>query len=148
MLGKVDVVRSMITAQPGIQRTHGPHGFTLMYHAKIGGKQAESVVEYLEEVGDADIGETDESIPEKEQQQILGTYVYGKSENEQVQILVERGELRIKRIGRVGRRLARTGEREYRPAGAPEVRIRFDQSNPANSLTIEDAALSVVAKRT
>ncbi len=149
MLGKVDVLRSMITAQPGIQRTHGPHGFTLMYHAKIGGKQAESVVDWLEEMGDADIGEKDEPIPEDEQRQILGTYVYGKSENEQFEILVERGELRIKRTGRVGRRLARTGVRQFHPTGAPEVRIHFDQSSdPASSLTIEDAALSLVAERT
>lgn len=149
MLGKVDVVRSTITAQPGIQRTHGPHGFTLMYHAKIGGTQAESVVAYLEEVGDADIGEQDEPIPEDEQRQILGTYVYGDSKDEQIQILVERGELRIKRIGRVGRRLARTGVRQYHPTGAPDVRIRFDRSSePASKLTIEDAALSLVAERT
>ena len=114
-----------------------------------GYEDAGSVVDYLDKVGDADIGEKNESIPEDEQQQILGTYVYGKSKNEQIQILVERGELRIKRTGRVGRRLARTGVRQYHPTGAPEVRIRFDRSSErASSVTIEDAALSLVAKRT
>ena len=148
MFGDVDVVRSMINAQPGIQRTHGPHGFTLMYHARIGGTPAERVVDYLEHVGDADIGEPDVKIPPEEQQRILGTYAFGETEDESVEILIERGELRIKKTGRVGRRLARVKKLEYHPTGAPAVRIRFAESNSAiETLTIEDGQLSIDARR-
>ena len=37
MLGNLDAVRAMIEANPGIQRLHGPHGFTLLDHAEFGG---------------------------------------------------------------------------------------------------------------
>ena len=44
---------------------------------------------------------------------ILGTYSFGDADDELIQILVERGELRIKRSGRVGRRLGRNGKLEF-----------------------------------
>jgi hypothetical protein len=43
MLGQVDVVRAFVTASPGIQRTRGPHGITLLAHARAG-KAADVVV--------------------------------------------------------------------------------------------------------
>ncbi len=56
MLGQLDVVRAYVEASPGIQGTKGPHGLTLMLHARLGKAPAESVVAYLEEVGGADEG--------------------------------------------------------------------------------------------
>ena len=149
MLGEVDVVRSMINAIPGIQRTHGPHGFTLMYHARAGEQKAQSVVQYLEEVGDADVSEPGvDEIPADEQHAILGTYSFGDGEGESIQILIERNELRIKRPGRVGRKLARVEKYEYHPVGAPAVRVRFAASaDKIDQMTIKDAALSIQASR-
>lgn len=46
MLGKLDVVKAMCTAMPGIHRSLGPHKITLLAHAKRGG--ADAVIEYLE----------------------------------------------------------------------------------------------------
>ena len=129
MQGHVDVVRGMVKAQPGIQKTRGPHGFTLMYHAKVGGDKAKLVVEYLKELGDADIGEPDSEIPKNEKDKIIGLYSFGKDDDEQIQILMERGELRIKRPGRVGRRLARDKELTFHPAGAPAVKVHFEKSD-------------------
>src|SRR5262245_21383970 len=37
MLGQLDVVRAFVAASPGIQRTRGPHGITLLAHARAGG---------------------------------------------------------------------------------------------------------------
>ena len=34
MLGQLDVVKSFVAASPGVQRTHGPHGITLLSHAE------------------------------------------------------------------------------------------------------------------
>jgi len=64
MMGQIDVVRAIIHANPGIQRLHGPHGITLLSHAKAGGEQAATVAEYLMELGDADIGYDSVAIPE------------------------------------------------------------------------------------
>jgi hypothetical protein len=47
-------VKAFIAARPGIQKTLGPHGITLMSHAKAGGPDAAAVVQYLAALGDAD----------------------------------------------------------------------------------------------
>lgn len=47
MLGKLDVVRSTLTAYPSLKDSLGPHGIPLMVHAEKGGEAAKAVVEYL-----------------------------------------------------------------------------------------------------
>ncbi len=36
MLGQLDVVKAFIAASPGVQKTYGPHGISLLAHAKNG----------------------------------------------------------------------------------------------------------------
>ncbi|MBV9438137.1 MAG: ankyrin repeat domain-containing protein, partial [Acidobacteria bacterium] len=47
MLGHLDAVKGFVAAQPGIQRTIGPHSISLLEHAKAGGVTAKGVYEYL-----------------------------------------------------------------------------------------------------
>ena len=47
MLGWVDVVRAMLTADPELRNTPGPHGIPLVAHAKAGGDEAAAVLELL-----------------------------------------------------------------------------------------------------
>jgi hypothetical protein len=51
MLGKLDIVKAMLGAYPGLLQSKGPHGIPLMTHAKKGGTQAEPVVAFLESQG-------------------------------------------------------------------------------------------------
>jgi len=51
MLGKLDIVRSLLTAWPSLLTSKGPHGIPLMRHAIAGGEPAKEVVEYLKSVG-------------------------------------------------------------------------------------------------
>ena len=51
MLGKLDVVRAMLTAWPGLLHSRGPHGITLLRHARAGGEAAKPVEEYLVTLG-------------------------------------------------------------------------------------------------
>ena len=44
MLGQLDVVKAFVAASPGAQRIRGPHGITLLSHAKAGGAAAAEVV--------------------------------------------------------------------------------------------------------
>ena len=46
MLGFTNVVKAFVDAQPGIQRTLGPHGIPLLAHAGAGGKQVADTAEY------------------------------------------------------------------------------------------------------
>lgn len=48
MLGKLDVVKAVLSAFPEAIDTPGPHGIPLIAHAKAGGEQAKDVLVYLE----------------------------------------------------------------------------------------------------
>lgn len=51
MLGKLEVVKAMLTAYPEILKSKGPHGLTFLHHAKKGGAEAALVLKYLESLG-------------------------------------------------------------------------------------------------
>ena len=49
MLGKTDIVKSVLEVYPKLLFAKGPHGFTLLHHAKVG--QQDELYAYLEEKG-------------------------------------------------------------------------------------------------
>lgn len=51
MLGKMDIVKPILTAYPNLKTSKGPHGLMLIHHATKGGEQAKAVLEYLKEIG-------------------------------------------------------------------------------------------------
>lgn len=51
MLGKTELVKPVLEAYPKLIFANGPHGFTLLHHAKLAGKEGESLYAYLEEKG-------------------------------------------------------------------------------------------------
>jgi hypothetical protein len=55
MLGKTSIVKPIIEAYPNLLESHGPHGFTLLHHAKQGGKDGEELVEYFSSKGLKDL---------------------------------------------------------------------------------------------
>ena len=48
MLGKLEVVQTMLQAFPETLHTPGPHGIPLIEHARVGGEVAAPVLTYLE----------------------------------------------------------------------------------------------------
>jgi len=48
MLGKLDIVKAVMTAYPDAISIPGPHGISLIEHAKFGSEEAKAVVEFLE----------------------------------------------------------------------------------------------------
>ncbi len=48
MLGQLSVVKALVEAFPGIERSLGPHKIPLLVHAQKGGVPAAPVVEYLQ----------------------------------------------------------------------------------------------------
>jgi hypothetical protein len=50
MLGQLDAVRSFLNLQPKLIDARGPHGFSLHFHAQVGGKESEPVLDYLQSV--------------------------------------------------------------------------------------------------
>lgn len=51
LLGKIDIVKPLITAFPNQLEARGPHGFTPLHHAIRGGEDAREVKDYLEALG-------------------------------------------------------------------------------------------------
>ena len=147
MLGQLAVVQAMIAASPGFQRLKGPHGISLLAHAKAGG--ASEVVRYLESLGDADPRYVNEPVSDADRAAIVGTYTFGAGPTDKLSVLINnRKALVIQRDGASERNLLHLGGRVFHPAGAEDVRIRFAAGEPAASVRIEDGILKVVATRT
>lgn len=51
MLRKTELVKPVLEAYPNLIFANGPHGFTMLHHAKQGGKDGEPLYNYLQEKG-------------------------------------------------------------------------------------------------
>ena len=150
MLGHLDVVKACVAARPGLQRSHGPHGITLMAHARAGGADAEPVVRYLTALGDADLPPVPVvELPASDRDGLVGRYVYGPGPRDHVDIDVERNRLGIDRPGAPARRgLVHIGQLTFHPAGAPSVRVAFARDGATSvRMTIADPAVFLTALR-
>lgn len=149
MTGNLDGVKAFITAFPGIQSLHGPHGITLMAHARAGKEAAKPVVRYLEKVGYADLQYTDLPLEEAQKQGYVGTYTFGDGADERFEIEVpRRGQLSIRRGDGFGRTLFHQGEHAFHPAGAPTAKIRFAVTDGrATSFEIHNPQRILTARR-
>lgn len=50
MMGQLEVIKSFLTLQPSLIDAKGPHGFTLHFHAQVGQKRSEKVLDYLQSI--------------------------------------------------------------------------------------------------
>ncbi|MGH9315200.1 MAG: hypothetical protein ACRD1S_18600 [Vicinamibacterales bacterium] len=149
MMGQLDVVKAAIAATPGIQRTRGPHGITLLAHARFGGDKAVEVLRYLESLGDADPAYTPVALSAAEKLAIPGIYVFGAGANDRFEIAESKqGSPTILRPGGTSRGLVHVGSLQFHPVGAESVRIRFDVTDGrATALAVHDPDLVVTARR-
>lgn len=146
MVGHLDVVKSHVSAQPGVQRIRGPHSISLLAHAKAGGETARPVYDYLLSLGDAG---ADPQIPiaQSDIDFIIGAYPYGAAENEQIEVTAEKGIVTWTRKGTMGRPLFHLGAREFYPWGAAAVRIRFKAEGATTLMTVNDPDLVLTATK-
>ena len=148
MLGYADAVRALVETSPGIQGLAGPHGITLLAHARAGGEPARAVVEYLESVGGADPRPKEAALTDAQRESVLGTYVYGRGEGDRLSIEMRRPGLMLVPAGGVARGLVHLGARVFHPVGAPDVQIVFaGGERAATSISIRDGSLELVATR-
>src|SRR5712664_3745308 len=103
MLGQLDVVKAFFAATPGLQRMRGPHGLTLMVHAKNGGPQALPVVALLESLGDANQPYRDEPLAADERASLEGRYSFGDRPRDNFVVNTQRNQLMITRAGATAR---------------------------------------------
>jgi hypothetical protein len=149
MMGQLTIVKSWVEAMPGVQRNRGPHGITLLAHARNGGPAAAEVLKYLEALGDADPRYTDLPLTDADHSAIAGEYSYGTGVTERLKVSRNtRGALTIARQGYGERNLFHQGGLAFIPAGAEAVKVRFDVTDgKAQALAVEDGPVVVRAKR-
>ncbi len=159
MMGMLKSVQEVIETVPGIQSHNGPHGITLLQHAKnrLGDKNittedkanVNKVISYLEGLGNADAKPKSLEMTDEEKKKFLGEYRFGEGENDMFVIDQHRlGFLQVGRKGSSPRKLNKVDEHSFSPAGAPSVNIIFTiQDNKAVSLSIHEPEPLVTAVR-
>jgi hypothetical protein len=50
MLGQLEAVKAFLALQAKLIDAKGPHGLTLHFHAQVGGKDSEKVLDYLQSI--------------------------------------------------------------------------------------------------
>jgi len=159
MMVMLKSVQEIIETVPGIQSHNGPHGITLLQHAKnrLANKDISSsdatnvnkVISYLETLGNADNKTKNLDVNEDEKKKLLGEYRFGTGEGEIFVVdMNKNGGLQIGRKGLFGRALNKVDENTFTPAGAPSVKIIFKmQSEKAVSLSVHEPEPLVTAVR-
>jgi hypothetical protein len=148
MMGQLAIVKALVEATPGLQRRRGPHGLTMIAHARAGGAEAADVLRYLESLGDADPRYPDLPLTDADYAAIAGEYAFGAAASERFTVARNaRGVLTIARTGDA-RNLFHHGGLAFNPAGAEAVKIRFEVTDgKAHALVIEDGPLAIRATR-
>ena len=143
MLDHVDVVRAICVAIPGVQENLGPHGISLMSHAKQG--NAILVEEYLQTLGGADGAEPGEARDDAALERFTGSYF--AEGNEFIVTRSRHGWLTLEGKGKTPRVLRRHNDLEFSPAGAPHVHVIFSENDGGiTGLTIMQGARVIKAE--
>jgi hypothetical protein len=149
MLGDLEVVRAVLEAAPAMERSVGPHGLTLMHHARVGGENAAVVVEFLESKPGADAQAIDPPVIAEEADAFVGCYRCGDDVGTVLRVSRHRrGHLVLQVGGRGAQSLRRTSEATFSPAGVPSVRLKFAlEDGRASRLAIEGWVEPISARR-
>ena len=147
MMGNLAAVKAAVEWRPGVQSVFGPHGISLLEHAKSGGEESVAVVEYLETLGDAD--------PQQASEELLlpatayaGTYAFGPGEEQRVTVRERNGNLGLIYGDGFPKFMFHVGDHAFHTPVAIHVRIRFAvESDQVMSLTIHDPDLVLAAER-
>lgn len=148
MLGHLDTVRSVIASIPGVATFHGPHGITLLAHARAGGEPAKPVLEFLSAVPGADEPPPAITLDAPTAGLYTGVYSYGPMESDRFSIAYKKDNLWFEKEGEASRGLLYRGANEFHPAGAPGVRFRFTvEAEATAAASISDHDLVIRARR-
>jgi hypothetical protein len=159
MFGDHDAVKAMIDAKPGVQSIAGPHGITLLQHAKNGlerdglteeqKKRNQKLINYLESLGNADVTQTNLEMTEEEKQKYLGNYMYGDGPEDGFTIRINMRKLiSLGKLNKFGGALYRKGTQLFEYNGTPSVTVSFQlEGEKVISLTVTEPDLTLVAKK-
>lgn len=151
MLGAYETVKSMIEWMPGMQRTMGPHGISLLQHTIEGdpkSKDFTKLIDYLTALGDADSPKYP-ILDETQKQIYVADYKYGEGEHEGFSVKVNsRKILTLGKLGKFGGTLLKIGDHTFVYKGAPSVVVSFQfDKEKIVSLTLKEPDLTLIARK-
>jgi hypothetical protein len=148
MLGHLGVVKAMIESQPGLQRVRGPHGISLLAHARAGGTAAAPVLAYLESLAGATDPIPTQPLSADERAMLVGRYSFGAGPRDVFVIDDVKEILGITRVGASRRNLLHRGDLVFTPVGAESVRIKIIRAGDrVDGFTVADPDAVVTATR-
>ena len=159
MMGMLKSVQEMIETIPGIQSHRGPHGITLLQHAKnrlsdqtiseTDKANANKMISYLESLGNADVKQKSLEVTEEEKKKYLGEYRFGNGEGELFVVdTTQRGAMKMGRKGNFGNILNKVDENTFAPSGAASVKVIFKiKDDKAISVSVHEPEPLVTAVR-
>src|SRR5258705_1248697 len=146
----------MIETSPGIQSIAGPHGISLLQHAK-NGLRAEGITEkqkqdgnklvgYLESLGNADVQEKYIDVNEADKAKYLGDYKYGDGPNDGFTVQLNmRKLLSLGKLGKFGGALYQKKENIFIYNGTYSVEVSFKiTDDKVISLTVHEPDLTLL----
>lgn len=149
MLGQLDTVRAFLVADPELYRLHGPHGISLVLHARAGGAEAQGVLDYLLERFGPDEAPFGSPGDDAVESRYGGRYRFEDDPSLELSVGVRNGWLMVGAGAQPTARVLEVGPDVFHPTGAPAVRLSFGvRGGRAMSLTIEDGPVSLAGVRT
>ena len=161
-LGNHAAVKAIVAASPGVQTIAGPHGISLLQHARAGLRMEEvlsererrdsnALIAYLEELGDAGSQDDYSEVKESDKAKYLGDYKYGTGADDGFVVTLNmRKMLLLKKMGKFagGGTLYQIGESRFSCNGTKTAEISFSSSNGSvSSLTIREPNLTLTATK-
>jgi hypothetical protein len=159
MMGMLKSVQEIIETVPGIQTHTGPHGITLLQHARnrlevkniseTDKANVNKVISYLESLGNADVKPKSLELTDDEKKKYLGEYRFGDGESELFVVDLHRlGFLQVGRKAYSPRKLNKIDDNSFSPVGAASVKIIFKmEDDKAVSFSVHEPEPIVTAIR-
>jgi hypothetical protein len=159
MFGNYEVVKSMIVAIPILKSTNGPHGISLLQHAKAGlrskdlsGEQKSNslkLIDYLEALNENISQPEYNNLTEVEKEKYLGDYRYGEGEKDGFSIKLNmRKMLSLGKLGKFGGGLDQKAPNVFYYNGITSVEIKFEViADKVISLTVHEPDLVLKAMK-
>ena len=157
MLGHYSAVKAIVEASPGIQRTPGPHGITLLHHAKAGlrseklsvgqKENSKKLIEFLKKLGDSNLTQKHIELTAEEQEKYIGDYMYSEGEKDGLTVKLNmRKMISLGKLGSGGGSLFQKAPNIFAYNGIESVEISFEQKeDKIISLTIHEPDLTLKA---
>lgn len=152
MLGDVDTVRAFLTADPALFRLPGPHGLTLLHHARVGGPDAARVMDFLTDRFGADDAPPAVEGDAEIEARYSGRYRFDTDPSVgigvEIGVEVRNGFLLVGAGQQPNSRVVRVEEHVFHPTGATAVRLRFEVADGrARALSVMDGPLTIGGQR-